>query len=155
MNLHPMLALLPLAVVSLAGCGDGGATTGDPQNATAAKATIVFDADFGETVKGDLVDGERVVLVYDDARVEKCKAVQGGIPQYAVTAHFRIDGGEIDQIVVAGLQAPEKPTIELEGSGDLEVWFEVTGRHGCHAWDSNFGDNYVFEVGARGEDAEE
>ena len=154
MKLLPALALLALSLAAAA-C-DSGATTGDEQNASegddargeASAAVIEFDAAWNETVDGDLVEGGTVVLDYDDERLAQCKATQGGIPQYAVTAHYLLGDGEEEMVVVAGLNATDEPTIELTEAGTLEVWFEVTSRHGCHEWDSNFGDNYTFEVAA-------
>jgi hypothetical protein len=135
-----------LFALSLTACTEEG-VTGDEQNAKSkTKATIAFDAGYGERLEGRLVEGGKAVLVYDDERVGECKGQQGGVPQYAVTAYYRIDDGDIGQLVVAGLQAPEKPTIDLEGAGELEIWFEATNRWGCHVWDSDFGNNYVFEV---------
>jgi hypothetical protein len=112
----------------------------------AAEAVIAFDAEWNETVDGELVDGGRAIVDYDDERLAECRGEQGGVPQYAVTAHARLDGGETQSIVVAGLNAEDDPAFDLDGSGTLEIWFEATSRWGCHAWDSNFGDNYVFEV---------
>lgn len=145
MDHRAFAALIPLFCLSF-GCGDG-SVTGDEQNATEdAVATLSFDAEFGEAVEGRLVDGGRAIIAYDDERVAECKGEQGGVPQYAVTAYYKIDDGDVGQIVVAGLQAVEEPTIELDGAGRLELWFEVTNRWGCHQWDSDFGNNYVFEV---------
>jgi hypothetical protein len=145
-------ALAALSLIAL-GCDGAAGTTGDEQNADeesaeASEAVIAFDAEWNEVVDGALVEGGTAVLEYDDERVAQCRATQGGIPQYAVTAHYRLGDGDEGSLVVAGLNATDAPTIELEEPGTLEVWFEVTSRHGCHEWDSNFGDNYVFEVAA-------
>lgn len=146
-----LAALLAALSFTAVACDGAEGTTGDEQNAEeeageASEAIIAFDAEWNEVVDGDLVEGGTAVLDYDDQRVAQCRATQGGIPQYAVTAHYRLGDEEQASIVVAGLNATDAPTIELEEAGTLEVWFEVTSRHGCHEWDSNFGDNYVFEV---------
>lgn len=141
-----LFLLVPLSFCLSIGCGED-PVTADEQNATEdAVATLSFDGSFDETVKGKLVDGGRAIVNYDDERLAECKGEQGGVPQYAVTAYYKIDEGDVGKVVVAGLQAPDEPSIELDGAGTLEVWFEVTNRWGCHQWDSNFGDNYVFEV---------
>lgn len=122
------------------------------QNATArssdalSDATITFSADWAEDVEGVLVSGGLVHLDYDDARLAECRGTQGGTPQYAVTAHVRSEDGSVQDVVVAGLNAPSDPTVDLDGAGDVEIWFEATNRWGCHAWDSNLGDNYTFHV---------
>jgi hypothetical protein len=139
-------AALLLGSLFALGCNDGPASSDEQDFTEVEPATISFDADFKEEVDGTLVDGGTAVLAYDDERVSECQAVQGGIPQYAVTAYYRIDGGKTKTIVVAGLNATKEPTIELDGAGELEVWFEATSKHGCHVWDSDFGNNYWFEV---------
>lgn len=110
-----------------------------------AEATITFGADWSESVSGVMVEGGKLTIAYDDARLADCRGTQGGVPQYSVTAHYRL-GEETGSVVVAGLTNGQKPTIELEGSGELTLWFEATNKWGCHAWDSDFGDNYRFNV---------
>jgi len=39
-----------------------------------------------------------------------------------------------------------RATIDLETSGELQVWFENGNRWGCHAYDSSYGSNYRFTV---------
>lgn len=154
MSLHRTLALLAALSLACAACDSGDATTGDEQNASAgddaeaSEAIVSFDAAWNETVDGALVEGGTAIIDYDDERLAPCRATQGGVPQYAVTMHYRLGDGDVEMVVVAGLNAPDEPSIELAEAGPLEVWFEATSSYGCHEWDSNFGDNYVFEVAA-------
>ena len=141
-------AAAALALLLCTACNSGPATSDEQDFTESDPATIVFDAEFGENVDGDLVEGGLVVLEYDAERVSQCVAQQGGVPQYAVTAYYSLDGSEPETIVVAGLNADAEPTIELESAGELEIWFEVTNRWGCHEWDSDFGNNYRFDVSA-------
>jgi hypothetical protein len=140
-----LLALLPFA----AACApDTGATElDDTEQADAAlgEATLTFGADWSENVSGVLVEGGKLTIAYDDARLASCRGTQGNVPQYAITAHYRL-GGEEGSVVVAGLTNGQSPTIELDGSGELELWFEATNKWGCHAWDSDLGQNYRFNV---------
>jgi hypothetical protein len=111
-----------------------------------AEANLTFTSDWAESVDGLLVEGGLVHLDFDEARIPDCKGTQGGTPQYAITAHARSESGDVQSVVVAGLNADSDPTLELDEAGDLEIWFEATNRWGCRAWDSNLGDNYVFRV---------
>lgn len=144
-------AFLALASVALLACAPASPIS-DTQDATAtsdealAEATITFSSDWAEDVDGVLVEGGRVHLDFDEARLADCRGSQGGTPQYAITAHVRSASGDVQDVVVAGLNAEADPTVELDEAGDVEIWFEATNRWGCHAWDSNLGDNYRFRV---------
>ena len=109
---------------------------------------INFSADWAEKVEGKLRAGDPIELVFDEARLASCRGEQNGIPQWAITAYYRVNGGELHTVPVAGLNAGETVTIVPTEKGKLELWFEETNRWGCHAYDSNLGANYVFKVGA-------
>lgn len=117
----------------------------DASDAALGEATITFASDFSENVAGVLAEGGKLTIAYDAGRLAACVGTQGGVPQYAITAHYRLDGVE-GSVVVAGLTNGQSPTIELDGVGELELWFEATNKWGCHAWDSDFGQNYRFVV---------
>jgi hypothetical protein len=138
-----------LLLVGLAACAPGGELGEEEltqrESEALGVATIHFGADWSERVEGVLAEGGVVHLRYDEARLPDCASVQQGTPQYAITAHARV-GGETKSVVVAGLGASADPVIELEAAGELEVWFEATSRYGCHAFDSDFGQNYRFVV---------
>lgn len=149
MRAAPFLVFLSTSIASTACGGDDSSASGQQQDQTERpSATITFDAKWNETLDGRLVEGGKAVLVYDDTRLAKCKGEQGGVPQYAVTAYASIDGGEPESVVVAGLNAAKDPSIALGDAGELEIWFEVTNKWGCHEWDSDFGNNYRFQVAA-------
>lgn len=142
------------AVVSsfvVAGCSAEAApddALGTTEGALGEAATLRFDADFGERLTGDLAKGKKVRVVYDAARLPQCRGEQGGIPQWSITGNWRIGSGPVKSFTAAGLNAgdPQGTTLELDGSGDLQLWFESTDRWGCHAFDSDFGKNYHFAV---------
>lgn len=111
--------------------------------------TIHFDEDFSESVSGELTRGATVEIAYDADRLTQCRGTQNGYPQWAITGYYRIDGGEVKSFAAAGNMAPTPPalpSITLDHRGELEMWFQNTNRWGCNAYDSNFGDNYRFEV---------
>ena len=112
----------------------------------ASGPAITFGADWSETVSGELTKGAEVTLAYDPERLTKCRGTQGGYEQWAITAQYRVDGGPVEGVVVAGNGATAEPRITLAHRGDLEIWFQNTNRWGCVAYDSNLGGNYHFDV---------
>ena len=148
------LALASLLLATAACVPPGTATTEDEDLVAGEdaleSATITFGQDWSETVDGDLVAGESVRIVYDDARLPGCRGTQGGVPQWAITAHWRLVGNDGSEhggsAAVAGLNAGAPVVVETPVAGALSVWFELTDRWGCHAWDSNHGEDYDFEV---------
>jgi len=119
------------------------------QSAEAAEATLTFGADWSEGQDGPLVAGGSATVVYSSNRLGSCAAVQGGIPQWAITGYWQIDDGPVATFDVLSPNHPggEPVTFELTGSGTLALWFEATNTYGCHEWDSNYGANYRFDVG--------
>ncbi|MBS2022348.1 MAG: hypothetical protein JST92_08055, partial [Deltaproteobacteria bacterium] len=103
------------------------------------------------TVQGTLVAGQRVNLVYDSAR-SGCSGTSNGKPAWSTTAFDRVAGGTTRSFFAAGLNpagGTSTPSFTLPArTGDLEVWFETAGLWGCHAWDSNYGANFHFNVAA-------
>ena len=112
------------------------------------EARITFGADFSETVSGKLRAGDPIEIAFDASRLSTCRGEQGGVPQWAITAHYRVNGGSVHAITVAGLMAESPALIVPESAGTLEIWFSITNKWGCHAYDSNFGENYRFQLAA-------
>jgi len=145
-------SLLPLcASVFLVACAPAEPTSqtqdhSERSGEALTEATVTFSADWAESIDGILVEGGLLHVEFDEARLDECRGSQGGTPQYAITAHVRSDGGAVQDVVVAGLNAADDPTVDLDEAGDIEIWFEATNRWGCQAWDSNLGDNYTFHV---------
>lgn len=116
---------------------------------TSSGATITFGEDFSESVSGPLTKGQTVKIDYDEDRLTQCRGTQGGYLQWTITGYYKIDGGPTKTFAVAGNMAPQKPElpkIELYARGELELWFQNNNKWGCNAYDSNYGNNYVFEV---------
>jgi len=140
-----------IALMMVAGCAPGGDIGGDRTDARARALdgvpTLTFAADWSETASDELIAGGAVQVVYDPARLTTCRGTQGGIQQWSITGHLRVDGGPISSFSVAGLNAPaEPPVVELPDSGQLEIWFQNNNVWGCNAYDSNWGKNYRFSV---------
>jgi hypothetical protein len=139
----------PIVLLALTACaGDDTPAAQSSSAATEVVATLSFGADWSETQSGPLMAGGHALIAYDVSRLAVCKGEQGGIPQWGVTAWVSLDGGEPESFDVFSPNNPtgDQPKLALAEPGTLEMWFEATNRWGCHEWDSDFGDNYVFEV---------
>lgn len=149
--LPPLVAILPL-VAHLFGCASPPEQqTGEVTGATSTPSSILtFGADWSETQDGPLVAGGTATIAYDPARLSACEAVQGGTPQWAITGHVQIDDGPVSTIDILSPNHPSgnPVTFSLTASGDMALWFEATNAYGCHEWDSDFGTDYHFAVGA-------
>lgn len=111
-----------------------------PSSPDAAK--LVFAADFTQHREGVLVPGGQVTIDYATSRLGQCDYSQNGHPAWDITAHVRFDpGGELVDASVRDAA----PTLTVPPDArSATVWFEATDATGCHAWDSNYGANYVF-----------
>jgi hypothetical protein len=114
-----------------------------------ASATITFGKDFRQKVAGALEMGKTVRVDYDVDRLTECRGEQGGIPQWAITGFYKIDGGDVRTFAAGGLpllHGGGASSFVLDRPGALEIWFQNTDRWGCNAYDSAFGANYHFDV---------
>jgi hypothetical protein len=114
-------------------------------------ATVLsFDADYTQSQSGEIHGGDKVVVHYDPERLQECAAESGGMPQYSITANYRVDDGTVKQIAVTRADGEElvaaDPEITVRSGEDLELWFESNNRYGCHAYDSANGANYHFSI---------
>jgi hypothetical protein len=108
------------------------------------RATLVFDASFHQRREGVLAPGGELTISYDGARLTQCRNSQGGHPLYDITAHVLFSPGQQRRDVSVRDGAP---TIAVPSDArSVALWFENTSSTGCQAWDSNFGNNYVFDA---------
>jgi hypothetical protein len=146
-----LLVALFLGVAGACAEVPGDVASGGSAALVRPEATLVFTADFAQRVEGELVAGGVAFLDYDVARLTGCRGERHGRPAWAITAHYRIAGGEVRSVHVAGHAAALDQVglpLELDRAGQLEVWFENNSSFGCQAWDSALGANYRFTVGA-------
>ncbi len=139
------LLLLPL----LAACGAPEPTTGQAESGhTEVRARLVFGADWSVTQSGPLLAGTKAAVSFDHDRLATCRGEQGGVPQWGITGFFSLDGSEPKSFEVFSPNTPpnHEPTLTLSEPGALELWFQSSNRWGCSEWDSNYGNNYHFEV---------
>ncbi len=147
-----------LLVLLAAGCSGG--TTAEAEDDSASsrlgedEATLVFAANRAPTVRGKLVAGTRVKVEYDASRSGCSGSTNTGKPAWSTTGHFRVAGGLLHDFFAAGSnpdgsQQGVAPSFVLPArAGDLDLWFETGGLWGCHAWDTNYGQNFHFAVNA-------
>jgi hypothetical protein len=151
------LALLGALLLPACVASPEEASEADSEASKGAPVTLRFAASGKVTQSKTIVGGSKVKIVYEEART-RCTGTMYGKPAFSVAAHYRVNGGPVQTIVVAGL-APAgtlDPTFTVPSvvgpsgstAGHLELWFESTSRWGCHEWDSDYGKNFHFAVAA-------
>lgn len=112
---------------------------------------VHFRPDFTESVEGRLAAGDGATIDYDLSRLPRCRQTYSGIPTWSVTAYYRFDGQAPRSMPVrrtyGGAELPAWIPFP-SGARTLELWFMNTDRTGCTDWDSRFGANYQFALGA-------
>ncbi|NMO22062.1 hypothetical protein HPC49_14080 [Pyxidicoccus fallax] len=94
--------------------------------------------------------GKTASIIYSVDRLTACRGnINSTTPGWTITGYYQFNNGPVQYFWVAGFSSvpnPPAPSIPLNQKGTLAVWFENTNRWGCQAWDSNYGNNYVFNV---------
>jgi len=142
-----------LAVTILTACAaspSDPSSTGGGGKADGSEPTITFTGDFQTKVTGSLLAGSPVRVSYDLDRVTDCRSDAWGVGGYA-----QFDGGTPVPFSVSrladGTTVPVDAELELPSSAShVAIWFEVTDKYGCHAYDSNQGANYQFDIDRHG-----
>lgn len=134
------------------GASDDQAAQGDDQNETSA-ATIAFSAQFDTKVTGTLTAGKPVRVTYALERLPQCRGnVGGGGPGWNVSGFYSENGSPAKSFEVTELSSDGKDrvakaaTIVPSEGGDLALWFQVTSAFGCQQFDSQYGQNFHFDV---------
>ncbi len=113
-------------------------------------AVLAFDADWTESQSGAVAGGGKVIVHYDPDRLSQCAGSSGGTAQWSVTGYYQVDGGTVKSLSVTRANGPDlvpsDPTITVPNGSELSLWFEATSRWGCHAYDSDFGANYRYDI---------
>lgn len=147
-----------VAVMVLLACGrgaDGEVEIDDSLELSEAELATTPSIKFKTTgieVTGTPTQGKKVRVSYQSARLPDCRGTNNnGTPAWSITGHASLNGGTPKSFLVAGhsptgKKLPTSHFISLPEEGELQIWFEVTNRWGCQAWDSNFGQNHRFAV---------
>jgi hypothetical protein len=99
-----------------------------------------------------LVPGGQVKILYDTDRLPGCRGnANDGGPGWAVTGYYQLNDGTVGSFFAGGRpnypgQSPEA-VLDLPENGSLALWFQITSMWGCSEWDSNYGNNFRFDVG--------
>lgn len=155
MNLRT--ALVALSSLTLFACGPqdltldeaAAAHTSSGASLTTSETKLTFTGDWNISRSNLFVKGQTVRVSYDANRLPQCRGEFNGKPAWSITGYWRLNGGPIQSFEAGGLSpsnGTQEPVFELTESGELALWFHVTNRWGCSAWDSKFGNNYRFEV---------
>jgi hypothetical protein len=131
------------------GCAPG--VEGDLDEASSAleAPTLVFAGDFTQRATGPLTAGSTVQVRYDLSRLTACRGTMYGREAWGVTGFWRLNAGEPRSFALSDNGAPVTATLSLPAApGTLELWFQNNNRWGCNAYDSAYGANYRFAVGA-------
>lgn len=147
----PCLVLAPL----VAGCSstDESPAEGAEQDVNGG-AAIEFRSGFETKVSGALEAGQPVRVAYALDRLPQCRGgLPGGKPGWNIAGYYAENGGEAHAFEVTKVSTDDKSgrvaadaTIKPSQGGDLAIWFQVTNRWGCSEFDSQFGQNFHFEV---------
>ena len=140
------------SVLALGGCSassDESTADSTSEHLSGKIVTVDFAGDFTTSTTGTLAVGETAKIAYDASRLTTCRGdANDGSPGWTVSAFYRVNGGPIASVTVAGHVADpsETPTFPLTTAGDLEIWFQNTSMWGCSAYDSAYGANYHFTI---------
>lgn len=153
------VALIALALLGCAADTTGAGGSGTDVGPAGGKAdddslvTLTFSSDWSEDQSGSLRAGAAARIEYDLERISDCRGEQGGIPQWGATAVYWGDDGEehtvgLTEIAGNEIRATDAVITVPEGES-LQMYFYVSNRWGCIAYDSDFGANYTYDVEPR------
>lgn len=115
-------------------------------------STIHFNVDWTNPVAGTLHAGAPIAIDYDVRRLSTCRSTYNGYQAWDVSVVYRFDGGPVSYAsltqVVGMYGRAQAPAVISAPAGAhyVEMWFENTDVHGCDAYDSSYGQNYVFAL---------
>lgn len=93
-----------------------------------------------------VIAGQKLVINYDIDRLPNCRSSYMGVPTWSIFAFVRFD---VDEKIVNSFFVSDLHTLEIdvpEGATTMDVWFQNTGR-GCSVYyDSNYGENFHFDI---------
>lgn len=122
--------------------------------------TVFFSQSWQQYESDYFRAGGYLLLNYDLPRLPECRGTHNGAPAWDTTAYVRFSpGGELvsgtvrDFVSNMGTPTTEAFSVPFEAkipdnATGAEVWFRNHSGAGssCETWDSNFGNNYQFEV---------
>lgn len=119
------------------------------------ESTLVFAAGWTQTQHGAILAGGDLVVDYNLYRLPQCHgSTYMGRPTWNTIAYVRfLPGGQVQQaplfedVDANGLFIAKKARFSVPADAtSAELWFMTSGRTCSPAWDSNYGNNYRFDV---------
>jgi len=140
-------------------CGGGGCTAGEtcdncPADCGTCPPTVTFTGYWTETLSAPIVQGRKLRLRYDGARLPNCRGWKYGMPAWSLLVYVSFDlAGPatyypvFEKSPVTGDMQPVEPVLDVPADA-TDVWFWATNNDafGCSEWDSDYGKNYQFPV---------
>lgn len=116
----------------------------------AAEAVIAFGAGGDVSTEGELVAGGTLRIAYDLERLSECRGTQGGMPQWNVTGHLKVDDGAEETFEVSRVEGnarvSEPARLEVPAGRTLSLWFTASNRWGCFEADDADGQRHRFSI---------
>jgi hypothetical protein len=118
-------------------------------------AALKFAADHSETLSGTLLAGDSVRVTYALDRLTDCRSESGGSDQFGVTGWAQFDDAAPVSFAVSrlsnGKAVPVTADVAIPASAShVALWFSISDRYGCIAYDSNDSANYGYDVDRHG-----
>jgi len=124
----------------------------------AARSEVEFKAGWTIQQHAALVAGGSLLVRYAPSRLTACRSTHNGYAGFSIGGTVRFSpGGETADLGQLSFTGPTgQPTLDPTwmpfevripaGATSAEMWFRNADVSGCEVWDSNFGQNYRFEV---------
>ena len=139
-------------VTNVWGCNAWDSNYGNNYHFNAGNPILFFNADFSEVVMGTPKAGKTFIVTYDLNRLPDCRQTYNGLPTWEIVVEYRFDGGPVTSTPVTttngGYTRVTSPTpiTAPAGAHQVEMWFKNTDRAGCVRYDSDYGQNYRFNL---------
>jgi hypothetical protein len=157
---EPVLTEVPKGDLALwVRCSSRAATTYDSNDSQNFHFLVVdmpviqFKAGYTQQViNGPLKTSGSVKVEYDPVRSPCREVTQDGIQTKKVSLNYVLNNGPIKQLPIfyqdSGMIQPklETPVIEKLSKGKLSIWFTCTSQADKVGYDSNYSQNYNFEI---------
>jgi hypothetical protein len=129
-------------------------------NTERSQAILNFQGDWRQVQHGEIMRGGELTIHYDPVRLTECRRWFRGALLWDITAHVRFQpGGSYHEgkLLRDVRSPPHGPVVDKElipftvivpdDTEQVTIWFEsVDYLNGCHAWDSQYGQNYTYVV---------
>jgi hypothetical protein len=149
---------LCFATLMATGCATDPAdpnATGGGGKADGESASLSFNGDFSETLKGTPLAGDSLRISYALDRLTDCRSESGGSDKFGITGYAQFDDAEPLPFAVSQLKSgkvvPVSADVAIPASASkVALWFAINDVYGCIAYDSNENANYNYAIDRHG-----